>query len=150
MHDWRRYPPLITKLFPAQRAIMTGGDGDGDEFQFLPWWRLPTLVPDSLYSLNPIFTLPLGAPPTQSYFWRELRMRGNATFSMGDLGGGSQALAQKFGGARAVWDAGVCNFTQSFHMYARRFFPESVISRGGDDWICLCHVRSSVVCQPIY
>ena len=117
------YPPLVTKLFPAQRAIMTGGDGDGDEFQFLRWWQLPTIVPDSLYSMNPIFTSPLGGGPADKWFFTNLHMRGNATFTMGDLitGGRSQsairaALAQKFGGARAVWDAGVCNYTQSSHM----------------------------------
>ena len=133
--DWRRitvmghsrgasYPPLVTKLFPAQRAIMTGGDGDGDEFQFdLPWSHLPALVPDSLYSMNPIFTSPKGSGPGQSWFFTNLRLRGNASFTMDDLSGGagrspsavSAALAKKFGGARAVWDAGACNYTQSSH-----------------------------------
>lgn len=31
------YPPLATRLFPAERAIMTGGDGDIDELEFLAW-----------------------------------------------------------------------------------------------------------------
>ena len=66
----------MTKLFPAQRAIMTGGDGDGDEFQFLPWWHLPTLVPDSLYSMNPIFTSPAGSGPGLHWFFTNLHMRG--------------------------------------------------------------------------
>ena len=69
----------MTKLFPAQRAIMTGGDGDGDEFQFLPWWHLPTLVPDSLYSMNPIFTSPAGSGPGLHWFFTNLHMRGYAT-----------------------------------------------------------------------
>ena len=33
------YPPLATRLFPAERAIMTGGDGDVDELEFLGWSR---------------------------------------------------------------------------------------------------------------
>jgi hypothetical protein len=33
------YPPLATRLFPAERAIMTGGDGDADELEFLAWSR---------------------------------------------------------------------------------------------------------------
>ena len=46
-------------------------------------------------------------------------MRGNATFTAADLSAGSAgvaALAKKFGGARAIWDAGVCSQTQSHHM----------------------------------
>ncbi len=63
-------PPLAGKLFPAQRAIMTGGDGDSDELTFLPWHTWPDRMrPEDLYSLNPIFTSPFGQAVPDPWFF---------------------------------------------------------------------------------